>query len=170
MVKQYRVHATITIVALFLAAIHLIFPGAKIDAVTLTLFAIAVLPWLGSIFRSVEFPGGLKVQYPEGPAQQAINESIRELERGAKASDLLNAAMVNTLLKLYYRQALNTAEKEGREPPPRPPTFTTGDLEEIDPRHLGELLRGYSWLALGGNLAEAAQRILSIRELQGQWK
>jgi hypothetical protein len=34
-----------------------------IDSTTVLLLAIAALPWLGSIFKSVELPGGLKVEY-----------------------------------------------------------------------------------------------------------
>jgi hypothetical protein len=55
----------VSLVALLLAVGHLLFPAAKIDAVMLALLAIAILPWLGSIFKSVELPGGLKVQYQE---------------------------------------------------------------------------------------------------------
>lgn len=61
--KRYVPHMAISTVALVLALGHTIFPSIKVDAVTLTFFLIAVLPWLGSIFKSVELPGGLKVEY-----------------------------------------------------------------------------------------------------------
>ena len=63
--KRYAIHITISSVAVVLAIGHLVFPEAQIDAVTLTLLAIAGLPWLGSIFKAVELPGGLKVEYQE---------------------------------------------------------------------------------------------------------
>jgi len=63
--KRQTLHATITFVAIFLAIGHLIWPDARIDAITLALLVIAILPWLGSVFRSLELPGGMKVEYHE---------------------------------------------------------------------------------------------------------
>ncbi|GAA4605215.1 hypothetical protein BJY16_005300 [Actinoplanes octamycinicus] len=48
-----------------LAIVHLIWPGLRIDAVTLALLVVAVVPWLGRIFASVELPGGWKLEYRE---------------------------------------------------------------------------------------------------------
>lgn len=55
----------ITVVAVLVAIGHIWFPQIKIDAITVTLLGIAVLPWLGTLFKSVELPGGLKVEYQE---------------------------------------------------------------------------------------------------------
>lgn len=63
--KAYSLHITISVLALLLALGHLLYPSVRIDAVTLALLVIAILPWLGSVFRSVELPGGLKVEYKE---------------------------------------------------------------------------------------------------------
>ena len=41
---------------------HLIWPALTVDAVTLGLIAIAVLPWLSSLIESVELPGGFKIK------------------------------------------------------------------------------------------------------------
>jgi hypothetical protein len=38
-------------------------PGKKIDAWAVALLVVVFLPWLGSIFETVEFPGGGKVQW-----------------------------------------------------------------------------------------------------------
>ena len=48
----------ITIAAILIVLIHLIFPNLKIDAITITLLLIAVVPWLSPLFKSIEFPGG----------------------------------------------------------------------------------------------------------------
>jgi len=56
---------TISGVSVLLALGHTIFPAVKIDSITVALLVIAILPWLGSIFGSIELPGGLKVTYPE---------------------------------------------------------------------------------------------------------
>ena len=55
--KGHALHITVSIVAVLLAVGHLAFPAARIDAVTLALLVVAILPWLGSVFRSVELPG-----------------------------------------------------------------------------------------------------------------
>jgi hypothetical protein len=54
----------ITAGALAVAAVHLIWPSLNIDSTTLIILAIAVLPWLGRIFRSIELPF-VKVEYQE---------------------------------------------------------------------------------------------------------
>jgi len=61
--KRHIPHILISAVALLLALGHAVFPNVRIDAIIVTLLLIAVLPWLGSIFKSVELPGGLKVEY-----------------------------------------------------------------------------------------------------------
>jgi hypothetical protein len=55
----------ITLGALIVAFAHLIFPQLVIDGITVTLLAIAVLPWLHPLFKAIELPGGLKVEYQE---------------------------------------------------------------------------------------------------------
>jgi len=62
--KRYIPHIVISVVALLAAIAHIFLPDVKIDAITLALLLMAVLPWLGFIFKSVELPGGLKVEYP----------------------------------------------------------------------------------------------------------
>lgn len=63
--RRYILHIVITSGAILLALGHTIYPSVKFDAATLTLLLIALLPWLGFIFKSIELPGGLKVEYPE---------------------------------------------------------------------------------------------------------
>jgi len=55
----------ITSIALTILAIHLIWPDLKIDATTLILLIIAVVPWLAQTFKSLEFPGGWKIEFQE---------------------------------------------------------------------------------------------------------
>lgn len=51
--------------ALVLAIIHLIWPSLSIDAITLALIAIAILPWIAPLVKSLELPGGWKVEFKE---------------------------------------------------------------------------------------------------------
>lgn len=60
-----RVQRSITLGALAVALLHVLFPSITIDAITISLIVIAVLPWLGPLAKSVELPGGLKVEYQE---------------------------------------------------------------------------------------------------------
>ena len=55
----------VTLCALILAVAHLIWPDIAIDAITLALVVIAILPWLAPLFKSLELPGGWKVEFQE---------------------------------------------------------------------------------------------------------
>ncbi|MFZ3382606.1 MAG: hypothetical protein WA144_01645 [Candidatus Methanoperedens sp.] len=46
-------------------AAHIIFPNLSIDAITLALFLVAIIPWLAPLFKSLELPGGWKVEFQE---------------------------------------------------------------------------------------------------------
>lgn len=51
--------------ALLFALAHLIWPALKIDAVTVALVTVAVIPWLAPLFKTLEFPGGMKIEFQE---------------------------------------------------------------------------------------------------------
>jgi hypothetical protein len=74
-VTSQRTAILISAGALALAVVHLIWPGLEIDAVTLVLLAIAAVPWLAPIFKSIELPGGWKFEY------QQIQQQVKEVER-----------------------------------------------------------------------------------------
>lgn len=73
----------ITVVAILLATAHLVWPDIKVDAVTLTLFAIAAVPWLRTLFKSLELPGGLKIEF----------QDIKNVAERADAVGLLSAPL-----------------------------------------------------------------------------
>ena len=60
-----RIQWIITITSLALAIVHLRFPDVTIDAVSITLFVIAIVPWLAPLFKSIEFPGGWKIDFQD---------------------------------------------------------------------------------------------------------
>jgi hypothetical protein len=62
---QRRLRRIVTLAALLLALAHLIWPKLAIDAITLGLLAIAVIPWLAPLIKSLELPGGWKVELQE---------------------------------------------------------------------------------------------------------
>ncbi|MEE9493674.1 MAG: hypothetical protein V3W04_09900 [Gammaproteobacteria bacterium] len=63
--KPRVIQIIITAVAVLMAVGHTWFPEIKIDAIVVTLLGIGVLPWLGPLFKSVEIPGGVKVEFQE---------------------------------------------------------------------------------------------------------
>jgi hypothetical protein len=70
-----KIQFSITIAAIIFVAVHLIWPNLAIDAVTLTLIIVAILPWLAPLFKSVELPGVVKVEFQD--LQQAREKADR---------------------------------------------------------------------------------------------
>jgi hypothetical protein len=60
-----RLRRVITLGALALALVHIIWPELSIDAITLVLVVIAVVPWLAPLVKSLQLPGGWKVEFPD---------------------------------------------------------------------------------------------------------
>ena len=60
-----RVRNWVSLGALAIALVHVVFPGLAIDAVALVLIVAAVVPWLAPLFKSVQIPGGWKVEFVE---------------------------------------------------------------------------------------------------------
>ena len=59
------VRNAVTLGALLIALVHVLFPGLAIDAITLVLIVIAVIPWLAPLFKTLELPGVVKVEFRE---------------------------------------------------------------------------------------------------------
>lgn len=93
-----------TLAALVIALIHLIWPTLRIDAITVTLLVVAVIPWLGSLFKSIELPGGLKVQYQdlEKIGERARNAGLlsEEAVKGKEDYSFLTVAPADPNLAL----------------------------------------------------------------------
>lgn len=60
-----RLQVGITLCTLLVALAHLIWPKLTIDAITVTLLFIALVPWLAPLFKSLEFPGGWKIEFQD---------------------------------------------------------------------------------------------------------
>lgn len=80
----------LTLAATAIAISHAVWPGAKIDGVTLGLIGLAVLPWLAPIIKSIELPGIGKIELQEVKAQ------VEELRgQTASASQKANTALAS---------------------------------------------------------------------------
>jgi len=55
----------VTLCALLIALAHIIWPSLTIDAITVTLIFIALVPWLAPLFKSLELPGGWKIEFQD---------------------------------------------------------------------------------------------------------
>ena len=63
--QRKNIQFSITGISIVLVIIHLKFPELKIDAISVTLFIIAILPWVSPLFKSIELPGGIKVEFKD---------------------------------------------------------------------------------------------------------
>lgn len=77
-----RLREAVTLGALAIALIHVLWPSLAIDAITLGLLVIAVLPWLAPLVKSLELPGGWKIELQE----------LKEATDRAKDAGLLSPA------------------------------------------------------------------------------
>lgn len=85
MTSQRRTQIAISLGSLLLVCLHLFCPGISLDAVTMTLLGAAVVPWLVPLFKSLEFPGGWKVEF----------QDLRETEQRAEMVGLLDEEPVD---------------------------------------------------------------------------
>ncbi|MFD5830165.1 hypothetical protein [Lentzea sp. NPDC060358] len=66
--------------AIAAAAVHVVWPSAKIDSTTVLLLGLALVPWLGTLLESLELPGGLKLKYRQ------LEERVEQVAAEGKAS------------------------------------------------------------------------------------
>lgn len=83
--NKKNIKLTISIIAIILTIAHIIFPKINIDLITVFLMAIAIIPWLESLFKSVELPGGLKFEF----------QDLERIELEAKEAGLINNEISN---------------------------------------------------------------------------
>src|SRR3546814_18471135 len=80
----------LTIAAVGAAVVHALFPSIAIDATTALLLAFAAIPWLGSLFRSIELPGGATVE----------SQHLKVAEAKARETGLINGNTPSSLKTL----------------------------------------------------------------------
>lgn len=67
-----RIATVISLCAAVLIAAHLAWPDKAIDSITVSLLIVAILPWLLPFIKSIEFPGGVKIELQK--VKTAINK------------------------------------------------------------------------------------------------
>ena len=102
MVEEKVLRVGVTTLALAAAAVHILWPEIKIDAITLGLLIIACLPWLAPLIKSIEIPGVGKLELQEikrqteearGAAQSASQKAEFALAGTQARTDLLSVPL-----------------------------------------------------------------------------
>lgn len=86
MTLKKKTQIFITISAILVGLTHLLFPDLKIDAIFITLIIVAIIPWLEPLLKSVELPGGLKVEF----------QDLKKIEDEAKKAGLIKPETENS--------------------------------------------------------------------------
>jgi hypothetical protein len=74
--KIKLVRFLIPAVTLGMAAARIVYPSINIDGITLALIGIALAPWLAPLIKTLELPGGVKIQLQDLQRASARAESM----------------------------------------------------------------------------------------------
>jgi hypothetical protein len=55
----------VTLGAALVIVVRLLFPGLKVDTGTVALLLLAILPWISTVVKSAEIPGGWKIEFQD---------------------------------------------------------------------------------------------------------
>jgi hypothetical protein len=83
-----------------IAVVHLLWPRVQIDMVTLVLLLVAMLPWLASVIRSVELPGGFKIEL------QDVKAATEKITAARAATETVQPAPPVREQGLYFLREL----------------------------------------------------------------
>ena len=73
--NKKTIQISISVIGILLIAAHLIWPELKVDSITVVIFAIIIIPWLAPVFKTLEFPGGMKLEYNLEKVTQKLEDS-----------------------------------------------------------------------------------------------
>lgn len=75
----------ISVGAIGVIILRIVRPDLQVDAVTLGLILVSILPWLASLIKSAEFPGGWKIEFQDVQAAGAkITPAVSESRETAE--------------------------------------------------------------------------------------
>jgi hypothetical protein len=99
---QRLVQAAISLLALVLLIVHWRSPSFDVDVTTVVLFIILVLPWTSALIKSVEFPGGWKVEFQDSKELQAAAKAkvAKEIKRTKGSAKKIKWSKVATIFWL----------------------------------------------------------------------
>jgi hypothetical protein len=98
----------ITIIALCIAIAHMVWPATVVpDSITGVLLAIAILPWLAPILRSMEIPGVGKFEFVQQQVQRVQEQQEKLKEEIDKTRSRIDKLVIASMSPL----ALNNLQK-----------------------------------------------------------
>lgn len=100
----------VTSVALAAAIFHLIWSDLRVDGVIVALLVVALMPWLGAVFDSIELPGGVKVHYLE----QRLDKAQTELSKAQTETQHAKRAAASASQKAAVAFATNKPDSRTR--------------------------------------------------------
>jgi hypothetical protein len=127
----------VSVVALLAAGTHLVWPGLKIDAITVLLIVVALVPWLGELLESIELPGGWKVKYRDLQERQDALErttaqaDLRATEASSTAQAAFGAVRVSDDLPPTAETVRLLAEEYGRLRATQRQPVRTAELDRL---------------------------------------
>ena len=129
----------ISLIAIVIAATHVFLPSVTIDAITLILLVLAVLPWLLPYIKDFEIPGVVKISLPE---TKAATDKL-------KKDHIIKVKPAQLKITTYPAKVTVTGEKEA-------PFESLRRVSETEPN-----------LALVGFRIEIEKRIIRLAEIFG---
>jgi hypothetical protein len=102
--------ATRLIISIFAGGaiiLHLAFPAVRIDLATMVLAAIGIMPWIAPIIKSLEFPGGIKIEL------QDVQRATQQLGMESRESGSVNRACLQARIAPPAEAELGEGVSEG---------------------------------------------------------
>jgi len=130
-----RLKKYVPIVALALAAVHVLWPSLGIDFITISLVVLAIIPWILPTLKSLELPGGVKIEFKD--VKQATEKVTQVTIQPADAT----------------HRVTSTVPELTVQPQTNDPLATLRHIASTDPK-----------LAFVGFRIEVEKRILAIAE------
>lgn len=133
-----RLKIAITSVAGLGLVAHLAFPNLAIDAISLGLLTIAVLPWLAPLVKAAELPGGFKIEFQDvKAAAERVAAGAPEVVANVVRPEPLyltiseqDPGLALVGLRIEIEKRLRDLAVQSGIPKSRPLTQLTRELEE----------------------------------------
>lgn len=108
--RMNLLRAILSVAALLVAAVHVLWPDLRVDTITLGLFILAILPWLAPIFTSIELPGGWKFEF-----RQFQQEVRQQLEVKSQQVEALSSRVRTVEAFTFSGRVTSDAERQLNE-------------------------------------------------------
>lgn len=130
---------SITITALCVAIAHIIWPSLKIDAITLALIVIALIPWLSPLFKSLKLPGGWEIQFQEvkEKVEAIVAKETEPIDEDVGTTFSVRAFSINDEATRSVLKALGDSKYTWRY---------IGSLMQVTKLPAKEVLQSVTWL------------------------